>query len=81
MENRNACWSCGLAGVPVGGHAWLRKCKDCDVAWNAQPTGSSAERDRVWQQGNNLDKLAAKFDLGDRRGFVDHGRVKLISPA
>jgi len=77
----NLCWSCERPGIPVAGHAWLRKCEHCDVAWSSQPPGSSAERDRVWQLGNTHDKIAARYHLGNRRDMIDHATVKLSSPA
>jgi lipoate synthase len=79
-EKLEACWSCGQAGEPVGGHSWLRRCSPCDVSWDAQPPGSADERSREWKRGNNLDALAVRFGLGNRDGFLDHGEVKLISP-
>lgn len=79
VSNTN-CWSCGGPGVPVGGHSWLRQCRVCDVAWDTQPAGSAAERDRVWQKGNSLDKIAEKYGLGNRSGMIDHATVKLSSP-
>jgi lipoate synthase len=79
--NRINCWSCDGPGVRIGGHSWLRRCVPCDVEWDAQPPGSADERARMWQRGNTLDTLAAKYGLGNRDGFVDHGAVKLPSVA
>ena len=80
MESRMNCWSCGDPGHSVGGHSWLRRCGTCDVEWSAQPPGSADERARMWQRGNNLDKIAASFGLGNRTDFIDHGSVKLACP-
>jgi hypothetical protein len=80
VESRMNCWSCGQPGSIVGGHSWLRKCETCDVTWSAEPPGTANERTRVWQRGNTLDKIAGKFGLGNREGFVDHAEVKLASP-
>lgn len=81
MPDRMNCWSCGSPGHSVGGHSWLRRCGTCDVEWNAEPPGSTNERSRVWNRGNDLDKIAAKFGLENRDGLLDHGSVKLVSPA
>lgn len=80
MPDRMTCWSCGRPGHSVGGHSWLRRCGACEVEWSAQPPGSADERAREWQRGNELDTIAARFGLGNRDDFIDHGSAKLISP-
>lgn len=81
MPLRTDCWLCGQPGVPVGGHAWLRRCVPCDFEWNSQPPGSADERTQEQQRGRRLDKIAARYGLGNRDGFLEHVPGELSSPA
>ena len=85
MPSTSNCWSCGQPGRPVPGQSWIRRCEECDVEWNSMaadtPQGRAKEHDRQFARGRQLDKIAEKFGLGNRNGFVDHATEQLRSPA
>lgn len=78
--SESACWSCDEPGSAVPGKSWMRECKSCDVWWEAVPD-STRVRDMLCRQGRQLDAMAEYYGMGNRQGLLDHGSVKLSSPA
>jgi hypothetical protein len=79
-QELEACWSCGAPGQAIAGKSWTRECKGCDVTWEGAPFGTRV-RDSLWQRGRALDSIAMHWGLENRDGYLDHGTVKLSSPA
>lgn len=79
------CWSCGRPGEPIPGSGFRRACTECDVTWSAEATPRPPRREDL--EGLQL-LLSAKWPLRRHAEYadnydrlVDHGAVKLSSPA